>query len=101
LVIQRKLPQTDRQDIADWLQENCGTIHTFQGKEASEVLLVLGCDTQSGLGAARWVGQKPNIINVAVSRAKFRLAVIGDYDLWKNIPYVQSICKNLTRVEAV
>lgn len=52
-------------------------------------------DAQSGNGAAQWVGQKPNIINVAVSRAKYRLGVIGDYDLWKNIPNVQVVCKYL------
>ena len=94
-VIKRKLPKMDSQDITDWLKENCGTIHTFQGKEANEVLLVLGCDAQSGKGAAQWVGQKPNIINVAVSRAKYRLGVIGDYDLWENIPNVQVVCKYL------
>jgi hypothetical protein len=38
-VITTKLPQIDSQDIMDWLKENCGTIHTFQGKEANEVLL--------------------------------------------------------------
>lgn len=65
------------------------------------MLLVLGCDAQSGWGAARWVGLKPNIINVAVSRAKFRLAVIGDYDLLKSIPYVQTVCKYLTRADVV
>ncbi len=96
LVIKRKLLQLDSQDIADWLKNNCGTIHTFQGKEANEVLLVLGCDAQSGKRAAQWVGQKPNIINVAVSRAKFRLGVIGDYSLWQNIPYVRIVCKYLT-----
>lgn len=73
-----------------------GTIHTFQGKEAEEVILVLGCDeSNSGKAAANWVGQKPNIINVAVSRAKKRLIVIGDYDLWKNIGYVDEICEQL------
>jgi hypothetical protein len=101
LVIRQKLPQTNTQDVTAWLQKNCGTIHTFQGKEAAEVLLVLGCDAQSGRGAAHWVGQKPNIINVAVSRAKFRLAVIGDCDLWKGIPYVQTVYKHLTQKDPV
>ena len=82
-------------DVNNWLKDNCGTIHTFQGKEASEVLLVLGCDSQKGMPAARWVGQKPNIINVAVSRAKFRIGVIGCYNLWRNIPNVRVVCDAL------
>lgn len=96
-VIRQKLPNASTQDVTDWLKKNCGTIHTFQGKEAAEVLLVLGCDAQSGRGAAHWVGQKPNIINVAVSRAKYRLAVIGDCELWKHIPYVQVAYRYLTQ----
>jgi len=94
-LLQRLLPSVDKSEINKWLEESCGTIHTFQGKEASEVLLVLGCDAQKGMGAARWVGQKPNIINVAVSRAKYRVGVIGSYDLWKQIPYVQVVCDML------
>lgn len=95
----KALPKLEQEEIRVWLKESCGTIHTFQGKEANEVLLVLGCDGQSGKGAAQWVGQKPNIINVAVSRAKYRLGVIGDYDLWKNIPYVGTVCKYLERTD--
>lgn len=85
-------------NIDEWIKEHCGTIHTFQGKEADEVLLVLGCDNKTGIGAAHWVGEKPNIINVAVSRAKYRIAVIGDYDLWKDIPNVKVLCKCLERI---
>jgi len=94
-VIKNQLPQLDENEINDWLKENCGTIHTFQGKEANEVLLVLGCDAQSGKGAAHWVGEKPNIINVAVSRAKYRLGVIGDYNLWRSISNIQTLCRYL------
>lgn len=88
----------EREKIDTWVREHCGTVHTFQGKEANEVILVLGCDKQSGKGASQWVGQKPNLINVAVSRAKFRIAVVGDYDLWKGIPNVQVAC-NLLEVK--
>ncbi len=94
-LFKERLPQMDTDAMESWLNENCGTIHTFQGKEANEVLIVLGCDRQQGMGAARWVGQKPNIINVAVSRAKYRLGVIGCYDLWEDIPYVQVVCEML------
>ena len=51
----------EKEKIEEWIKEHCGTVHTFQGKEANEVILVLGCDNQTGIGAARWVGQKPNI----------------------------------------
>ncbi len=94
-LVLRKSQYVDKEKIDEWVKEHCGTVHTFQGKEAKEVILVLGCDNQSGVGAAKWVGQKPNIINVAVTRAKFRIAVVGDYSLWKEIPNVQAVCKHL------
>lgn len=81
--------------IDEWLKNHCGTVHTFQGKEACEVILVLGCDKSSGQGAANWVGRKPHIINVAVSRAKYRLAVVGDFDLWSKINFVKIACEHL------
>jgi hypothetical protein len=96
-LIESKLPQGEEnyKKANDWLNQNCGTIHTFQGKEANEVLLVLGCDASSGKSAAQWVGQKPNIINVAVSRAKYRLGIIGDRELWQRIPNVKIACEYL------
>lgn len=61
---------------------NIGTVHTFQGKEAHQVIFVLGCDTRRSCeGAIKFVN--PNIVNVAASRAKYRLYVIADYAAWK------------------
>lgn len=58
-----------------------GTVHTFQGKESEVVFFVLGCDaTQSG--ATDWAAAAPNLLNVAVTRAKNYLYIIGDRDLW-------------------
>lgn len=81
-----------------WINQHSGTIHTFQGKEANEVILLLGCDNRpSGKRAAEFMmGKKPNITNVAVSRAKSRLMVVGNFDLWNNIPYVNTICEKMT-----
>ncbi|MCI1958130.1 MAG: AAA domain-containing protein [Clostridia bacterium] len=79
-------PNYNHKDIDDWIGKSCGTIHTFQGKEANEVIIILGCDEKSGEGAAQWAGKNPNILNVAVTRAKYRVAVIGDTDLWRKVP---------------
>jgi hypothetical protein len=68
-------------ELRHWCKERIGTVHTFQGKEESIVWLVLGCDARS-IGAAQWAAGKPNLLNVAVTRAKHRCVLIGDEALW-------------------
>ncbi len=63
---------------------NVGTIHTFQGKEAPIVFMVLGADTRSK-GSASWAVKDPNMMNVAVTRAKEEFYVIGDLSLYNSI----------------
>ena len=63
---------------------NVGTIHTFQGKEAPIVFLVLGADNSS-IGAAKWAVSEPNMMNVAATRAKEEFYVIGDKSLYLNL----------------
>ena len=65
---------------------SCGTIHKFQGKEANIVFLVLGSNPQSS-GARNWASQKPNMLNVALTRAKKRFYVIGNKNLWGSCDY--------------
>lgn len=70
--------------VKEWLNDNnVGTVHTFQGKGADEVIFLLGCDDKSA-GAVNWVNK--NIVNVAVTRAKFRLYIIGDKNVWNRGP---------------
>lgn len=73
-----------------------GTIHTFQGKEAEAVFIVLGM-ARSNVGARIWASATPNLLNVAVTRAKKRVYVIGDYDLWSQHPYFEELAEALPR----
>lgn len=73
--------------IKDWMHKNIGTIHTFQGKEADRVIIALGVDSgDKGYGAIQWASQKPNILNVAVTRAKKHLCIVGDENKWAHQP---------------
>jgi hypothetical protein len=73
--------------------ERVGTIHTTQGKEAQVVILVLGGGTP---GSRDWAAEKPNLLNVAVSRAKARLYVIGDRADWMRRRYFDVLGQRLS-----
>lgn len=67
-----------------WYNDCIGTIHTFQGKEADVVILLLGLETSAG-PAHKIVGNKPNLLNVALTRAKKSFLVVGDQSIWKDV----------------
>lgn len=81
--------QIERTEIQTWLERSIGTVHTFQGKEADAVILVLGLDVSKS-GAAHWVSQTPNLLNVAVTRARYRLYIVGDKKLWRQHSYFKT-----------
>ena len=78
-----------------WVAERVGTVHTFQGKEAEAVVVVLGAPLDESAGARRWAGCPPNLLNVAVTRAKQRLYVIGSREAWKNAGAFTHLAQNL------
>ncbi len=94
-------------DVADQLtiigepyhlnEKRVGTVHTTQGKEADIVIMVLGGGTP---GARDWAASKPNLLNVAVSRAKARLYVIGEREDWAKRRFFDVLARELGRFES-
>jgi len=90
--VARRLEETARRPEHRGM--TAGTIHRSQGKEADVVILVLGGDPASP-GARRWAAEKPNMVNVAVSRARRRLYVIGNRTLWSEQPHFDVLAGHL------
>ena len=80
-----------------WLARSVGTVHTFQGREAEAVVLLLGGRTP---GAIDWAVGTPNVLNVAVTRARRRLYVVGDREAWSRAPRVAA-CMGENRLPTV
>ena len=83
---------TKEDNKSGWLNDNIGTVHTFQGKEAKVVIYMLGCQSDgTANGAIKWVNA--NNVNVAFTRAKEYIYVIGDATKWaelnKNLAFAQ------------
>ena len=87
-------PDLDNQQLRQWLSDRVGTVHTFQGKEERSVILVLGGSSETQ-GAIAWASEKPNILNVAVTRAKHRLFIIGSRELWGSLKYFSVAAEQL------
>ncbi|MFH9424395.1 DEAD/DEAH box helicase [Streptomyces sp. NPDC017529] len=73
-----------------------GTVHTAQGKEADVVIIILGTRPDAA-GSRRWAAAKPNLLNVAVSRAKRRLIVIGNHESWHGQRHFSVLARQLRR----
>ncbi len=84
LSTQGVLPGLSRTDRRDWIKHRVGTVHTFQGKEAEAVILMLGAGRGAKTGSRTWAGATPNLLNVAATRAKRVLYVVGDRTEWQS-----------------
>lgn len=74
-------PSISDTEIAAWINTSVGTIHSFQGKEVDIVFLVLGGNIAKS-GAINWVCEEPNILNVAVTRARHLFYIVGNSTIW-------------------
>lgn len=83
-------------DAADWIRNSIGTVHTFQGKEAKGVILLLGAPSPSQNGARNWATSNVNLLNVAVSRAKQNFYVVGNKDLWAELGHMKTVSQRVS-----
>ena len=72
------------------VDECIGTVHTFQGKEAPVVIFVLGGQDSQ---ARNWTVRTPSLLNVALTRAKKEIYVIGDVENWSSLRYFNVLAR--------
>jgi hypothetical protein len=70
-------------DLRAWTEDRVGTVHVAQGREAEAVIFVLGASAPQQTGARNWAGKRPNLLNVAVTRAKEAFYIVGNRQLWR------------------
>lgn len=81
----------------------CGTVHAFQGDEKDVILFSTAITDQTQAGTYEWLKNNKELINVATSRAKDKLVVLGSQknlerlhqeggqdDLYELVQYVRS-----------
>jgi hypothetical protein len=77
--------QADRL-VRSWSAEprvRAGTVHTFQGGECDAIVLGLVAGPAMPKGSVAWLEAQPNLWNVAISRARAHLVVVGDRTYWE------------------
>ncbi|MFY9589230.1 DEAD/DEAH box helicase [Rickettsia endosymbiont of Halotydeus destructor] len=91
---------TNREMIRElqiFCDKNIGTIHAFQGKEADTVIMLLGAQRSCDKGTRNLMTDKPNVLNVGISRAKNNLYIIGNKAVWLKHKHMQEIDNALNK----
>ncbi len=95
-------------NIKRWVEEeHIGTVHTFQGKEADEVIFVPGIyrgdiyyDTPIAPSKDFLLNCiDEHIVNVAVTRARYRLYVVGDLERCRNNRHLSVLIEKLRQFQ--
>lgn len=77
----------------DFSDDSIGTVHTFQGGEKSVIIL---CTRQCRDSDSLWfINRKPNLLNVAVSRAKELFILVGNLERLKEGGYTRLLVEHI------
>lgn len=61
-----------------------GTVHSFQGKDKEVVIMSMTISSEFDTFAKRFIGSQPNMLNVAFTRSKQQLFIVGNYSVLEN-----------------
>ena len=65
-----------------------GTVHTYQGNERDIMIFSTVATADLPEWTRRFVTENPNLLNVAVTRARLTLIVIGDHGFFMSLPKI-------------
>lgn len=69
----------------------CGTVHTFQGKGKDIIIISLVVSSIKDKKGLNFLGAEPNFLNVALTRAKNQLVIVGNYDILDGSYYLSKL----------
>ena len=67
---------------------DCGTVHAFQGDEKQEIIFSLALTDKTHEKTYSWLKNNKELINVATSRAKEKLVIIGDKEQLNRLHHI-------------
>ncbi|WP_456436022.1 DEAD/DEAH box helicase [Thermovibrio ammonificans] len=91
-VKQEKLLQKSLKQLLS--KERIGTVHKFQGQEA--LVVIMSTVVQEG-DSTSFIDAKPNLLNVAISRAKHLFIMVGSEKALKGTKYFSKALKKLKK----
>jgi superfamily I DNA and/or RNA helicase len=75
----------------------CGTVHTFQGKGKDIIIISLVVSSIKDKKGLSFVGAEPNFLNVALTRAKKQLIIVGNYDILDGSYYLSKLKESISK----
>ncbi|WP_373127445.1 AAA domain-containing protein [Dielma fastidiosa] len=75
----------------------CGTVHLFQGREKDIILFSIVSGGTDSRGSMNFIGKQANNLNVAFTRAKKQLILIGNYEACVNAKNYMSLAMNVLK----
>jgi len=90
------LKESLTQKFSGFDRNSIGTVHTFQGAEKKVIILsTMACRRQDS-GKIVWINRRPNLLNVAVSRAKELFILVGNlYRLEEGGSYTRQLVEHI------